>query len=476
VTWLALLEILNWAIRVGMLPIVLQRRRTTAAATAWLVVIFFYPLAGIVLYFMLGSTRLTRRRVRLHRAMIDARRSLKRLDQYVPDSVQTLEVDHLSVSRQAEKISGLPVVLGNDFLFCTNWTEVIDRLIADIDAAQHHVHLLFYIFATDATGTRVIEALLRAAKRGIKCRLLADALASRPFLRDRALSGRLREAGVHVAAAMRLRGPGRFLPRFDLRNHRKLAVIDAKLAWVGSQNVVNADYGGRRGAPWFDMMARVTGPLVAELQVVFLEDWFAETGEELSPEQVLAVPAPGGAALAQVVATGPTEIVETYNRVVIALLGAAQREVTLTTPYFAPDESTLLSMQMAADRGVKVTMVVPARGDQIFVGAAGRANQGPLLRAGCDIRLFEKGLIHTKSITVDGVLGAFGSANLDVRSFNLNFELNVLVYGEAVTAQLRNVQQQYLAAARPLTLEEFLSRSWLRRLFDQVCGLLSPLL
>jgi cardiolipin synthase len=475
-------ELLAWLIRLAMVPVVLKRRRTTGAATAWLLVIFFYPYVGVALYLLFGTTRLGRRRAAVQRALAAERCEARRLTDHpaaraiADNPAAAIDPRYEPLVRQAEKISGFPVLAGNAFEFVTDSVRSMAGLIADIDAAADHVHLLFYIYAPDATGRRVADALLRAAARGVRCRLLVDALGSRVFFRSGGMAERLKKGGVEVVAAMRVFGVA-FLPRVDLRNHRKLAVIDAHLAWTGSQNVVDANYGGRAGGPWFDLLARVTGPVVAELQTIFVEDWQLETRQVLTDGKILCVPdAIDGGAPAQVVATGPTEIVETFRRVVIAAVGAAQREIILTTPYFLPDEPTVLSLLMAIDRGVAVTLILPRRGDHVFTAAAGRSNYGPLLRAGARVLLFPSGLIHAKTLTIDGRVGIFGSANIDPRSFNLNFELNVLVYGEVVTQQLREVQLRYAAVSDELLLEKYLSRPATVRLFDDVCGLLSPLL
>jgi cardiolipin synthase len=351
-----------------------------------------------------------------------------------------------------------------------------DRLAADIDAAQSHVHLLYYIFADDSTGRKIAQALSRAAARGVQCRLLLDAMASRAcFHGHDSLAARLSAGKVRIAAAMPVTSLKRGLSRMDLRNHRKLAVIDGRVAYAGSHNLIDADYGGRRGAPWIDATGRFRGPVVTELATVFCEDWAFETGEMLSPSPADADHPAAGATM-QAVPTGPSAPGATYRRLLLGAIQCAREKIVLTTPYFVPDEPTLVSLLMAADRGVDVKMILPMHSDSIFTAAAGRAHFDRLMDAGVGIHLYRPGLIHAKTTTVDDAYCLFGSANLDVRSFNLNFELSVLIYDVDVTRRLHRIQTGYLNDSVRISVQEWAGRSALRRYSDGAVSLLSPLL
>jgi cardiolipin synthase len=268
----------------------------------------------------------------------------------------------------------------------------------------------------------------------------------------------------------------RQLPRMDLRNHRKLAVIDGKIAYAGSHNMINADYGRTRCGPWVDLTARYTGPVVAELAAVFNEDWAFETGEEL-PALTLDETLPMDRGVpAQVVPTGPSPPGDTFRRVLLAAVECALERLILTTPYFVPDEPTLVALQMAADRGVDVTLIVPQQPDHPFTAAAGRAQYSRLMQAGVSIWQFQPGLIHAKTTTVDNALAVVGSANLDVRSFNLNFELSVLLYGADVTNRVREIQLKYLAESRRIDPDVWSKRPLVKQYAERAVALLSPLL
>lgn len=472
--WYTLLYILGeWVIRIMMVPVVL-RRRSPNAAMSWLLVIFFIPWVGLFFYLLIGENRLPNRRIRHHR------RILKELQ-----SVTHLVADHPQVFRPvlapgfekvvelAERLGNLPILGGNCVEMMVDTTESIDRLIADIDEAQHHVHMLFYIFGDDATGNRVADALIRATARGVTCRVLVDTVGSWSMLSH--LAPLMRESGVQVHGALPVKFFRRKAARLDLRNHRKLAVIDGSVVYSGSQNIVDASY-GRKDLAWHDLMLRMTGPIAVELQLVFLEDWYAETQEKLETTGIFPQIQVTGNIPVQTLPSGPSYPTENYQRLVVAALHAAEERVVITTPYFVPDEALLQAMQVAVLRGVLVEVLVPERSDQIIVGAAGRAYYQDLLDAGVHVYLYQPGLLHSKTVTFDDGLALIGSSNFDIRSFTLNFELNLLFYGSETTGRLREIQSQYLADSRQLTAAEWKKRSTVRRLAEHTARLFSPLL
>jgi len=462
-----------------MVPVILRRQFAPGAAVAWLGIIFLHPYIGFALYLTVGETRLGPRRVERHRELVEQFRSAMRqaIGGRDETGAMALPPAYQPMIRQAEKISGLPVLGGNEVEFMTDSALMVDRLVSDIDAATSQVHLLYYMFVPDATGERVVKALERAAGRGIECRVIVDAVASRTFFRGPcALSGRLQSAGVKLAAALPVAPLKRELPRMDLRNHRKLAVIDGRIGYAGSHNLVNPDYGGRHGGPWFDATGRFTGPIVSEMGIVFAEDWGFETREILDvPTVGDGVPLNQGTAM-QIVPTGPTSPGESFRRVFLAAIQTARTRVMMTTPYFVPDEPTLVSLMMAADRGADVTLLLPLVPDHLFTAAAGRAHFSRLMEAGVKILLYRPGLLHTKSTTVDDTFALFGSANLDVRSFNLNFELTVLLYGADATRSIRRIQEGYAADSIPIDPLAWARRPALKRYTESALALLSPLL
>lgn len=473
-SWVLVYVIVGWLIRATMVPVVLRRDIAPGAAMAWLGIVFLHPYIGSTLYGFVGEARLGTSRVRRHRELIAHFRSHAWTDGALPQD--GLDRAYLPLVLQAGKIGSMPPLGGNAVEFILECPSFVDRLVADITAARSQVDLLYYIISCDESAQRIARALSDAVARGVKCRVLADAVASRAFFRSRGLARRLRSAGVEVLEALPVALLRRGLPRMDLRNHRKLAIIDGQIAYAGSHNLINADYGGRHGGPWVDLTGRFTGPIVGEFAIVFAEDWSFESAQLLDiPSRPAAAAGSDGLAM-QIVPTGPTAPGETYRRLLLGAIQCAQRQLTLTTPYFVPDEPTIVALQMAADRGVEVKLLVPERPDHFFTAAAGRAHFSRLMESGVAIFLYERGLIHAKTATVDDQFALFGSANLDVRSFNLNFELSSLLYDREVTGRLRAIQNGYLSDSRRVTTEEWNSRSLIKTYADRAISLLSPLL
>ena len=474
--WLVLYAIAEWSIRIVMIAVILRRRFAPGTALAWLVLVMFLPEFGLAVYLLLGVNYLGRRRARSHRLAVTqarARQNPDRLARFV--TRPEIDPQQRNMIRQAERISGNPIVAGNDAELISDADTLCDRLTADIDAAQHHAHLLYYIFSPDSIGQRIGDALIHARQRGVTCRLLADAVGSRPLFRS-GLYRDLLSHGVEVHDMLPASPWRRKLARIDLRNHRKLAVIDGHTAYAGSHNAVNDDYGHKHAGKWIDLSGRFTGPIVAQYQQLFCEDWAFETDQTLAGDDLFPPIEPTGEIAAQLVPTGPNHEGESFRRVLVAALAAAQRHIIMTTPYLVLDEPTLLALAMASDRGARVDLVVPSKSDHPLVAAAGRYYYQTLLEAGVHIHTYNGGMLHAKTITVDDAFALLGSANLDIRSFYLNFEVNVLLYGAQVTQHLRFAQQRYLSQCDPVVLSAWRKRSVIQQYAEGAASLFSPLL
>jgi len=473
--WTQLLAVSEWIIRLTMLPVIVLRKEKPATCLAWLGIVFFEPWIGLGLYLLIGENRLGRRRLALRRS----RRSLLQSADYARVDphhvVDPNETDEYSVLvHLAEHVGGLPVVAGNAMSLMTDTDETIDWLIADIDAAEQHVHLLFYIFQDDSVGRRVIEALGRAVARGVICRVLADAVGSRQLFRRSAPA--MRQQGIRIYPVLPANLWRIPFKRLDLRNHRKLAVIDGQIAYTGSQNIVEAHYGHRRAGAWHDIMARITGPAVWQLQGIFLEDWFYESGE-LVEDPVLFPPCPATDSIAvQVVPTGPDQPTELFQDLVAKAIFMARQRIIITSPYFIPNEAMLLALRLAALRGVQVDLAIPRRCDHRVVEAAGSFYCDYLMRYGVNVYRFNEGMLHAKTLTIDDELAMFGSANYDIRSFDLNFELNLFVYAAEAVDEMRRLQQGYLDRSEKAILNQWPSQTLSSRLKMNLAKLFSPLL
>lgn len=464
----------RWLIRLGMIPLVAYRRRLTSALS-WLALVFLFPWVGSVLYLFLAEHRMTRR-VRRHKQAISSTRTQERLAFQEPFvTTAPLERRNRELGALTRRLGGFAVLGGHEVVVKPGDHAAVDDLIAAIDGASEHVHLLFYIIACDRTGTRVVEALERAARRGVTCRVLADALGSMAF--HRRFRRRLKRAGVDVRKVLPLDQLLRRLRPLDLRNHRKLAVIDGRVAFTGSMNLVDYDeVTGSEYAPWRDVFLRVRGPAVLQLQLVFLEDWAYNTGEDLAGTVELWPPGPAGDVPLQVVPSGPTEHVETVHSLLVSAINGARKRIVVTTPYFVPDEPTRVALRLATLRGVEVDVVVPSVSDSRFVTLAGQSYYGEFLDEGVRILEHRDGFLHAKTITVDDDLAVVGSVNFDRRSFYLNFELALLIYGNDAVRKIERLQEGYMAASEPLQRTTWGRRPLWHRVAEDVARLLSPLL
>ncbi len=470
----------EWSIRLGMAVVVVTRRRAPSTALAWLAVISFLPIVGAAAYVLVGENRLGRTRSRAYRAIVSRIRAAEAERQRLG------AVCHASLPPQHAPLASLASALGAGSAMSGAapqlWTDAgafRDALVADIDAAQHHCHLLYFIFQDDDHGTAVAHALARAARRGVACRLLVDGVGSREFVAS-TLRREVEQQGVAVVTAMPVNVLRAAVARLDLRNHRKLAVIDGRVAYLGSHNVAAPVYPHKaRFGAWVDASVRLTGPVVHLLQEVFAQDWIFNGGELAALDAFLAAvvgDVDGRGVPVQVLPTGPASVGGPLVDVLAQAIAMAQRKVVLTTPYFVPNEALVTSLRCAALRGVLIELIVPRRSDHAVAQAAGRSHYGFLLEVGVVIHEYAGGLLHAKTLTVDDDLAMIGSANLDLRSFLLNFELAVLVYDREFTAQMQALHQGYIARCQRISLDAWRGRGGLRHVGDNVAQLLSPLL
>jgi cardiolipin synthase A/B len=471
-SWGLLYVLSEWAIRLVML-IYVPQRRTAAAARAWLVLIFLVPWVGLVLYALIGRIRYPRKRLE------DEARAVARIRAVQDEMTSQLAFRPAELSGPAERTAVLVERLGNFGPLAGNQVELlpdyqpaIDRLVQDIDAARQHVHLLFYIFAADETGKQVASAMERAAKRGVKCRVLMDAMGSSAGLRK--LGPELRLAGVEVLAVMKVNFFRRNTARLDLRNHRKIAVIDGRIGYVGSQNIVNPGF--IPAFPNEELWARVQGPVVVQLQAVFLADRYQETENRLLTSELLPPNAAVGESVAQVLPSGPGYLHENQQTMLVDLLHEARERVVMTTPYFVPDEPFLEAMETASLRGAQVRLVVPEHSNKLVTKWAQQSHYARLLDAGIHIHLYAPHFLHAKHVTIDRWVAVVGSVNMDIRSFALDSEVSLLVYDKKVVAAFEAVQAHYLSQSRELSKEAWSRRPPLQRVAQNTARLADSLL
>lgn len=445
---------------------------------AWFIVLLVLPLAGASLYFLFGETDVGHRQRHVHHLIFNTIRAKRRAYMGLPDNLDTL-IDPLyrSGSAYAASINGFFPVAGNKAEVLDGPADYVTRLLADIDAATDHVHVLSYIWLTDDTGTAVADALIHAATRGVTCRAIADAMGSRGLIRSD-LWQRMLDAGVMAKVALPVERPLLVMlkSRIDLRNHRKIAVIDSKITYCGSRNTADPAFRPKpHFAPWVDIMLRFQGPVVAQNQLLFASDWMSVTGEPVTDIPVASENFDGGFA-AQVLGDGPTERFGATPQLFSVLFSTARDRLTLSTPYFVPDATVVEALCAAAHRGTQVTLIFPERNDSRFVAAASRSFYRRLLRAGCRIFEYQPGLLHAKTLTIDGVVSLVGSTNLDLRSFDLNYENNILLESRDITSQIETHQKAFLADSVEINLLSVMAWPTHRKILNNMAATVGPLL
>ncbi len=459
---------------------ILRPHREPASRIAWVVVIAVLPLLGVFLYILFGETNIGRKRVERVRKVLDDMPPVAEAGTAEEQANARAEIpeQYQHLFRVGKSISGFDAVGGNSARLSSNSNETIDSMVADIDAATDHVHLLFYIWLTDNNGRKMAEALMRAAKRGVKCRAMVDGLGSRAMIKSKLWTD-MRDAGVHVAVALPIGNPllRPLHGRIDLRNHRKILVIDDKVTYCGSQNCADAEFLVKaKYAPWVDAVMRFEGPIVRQNQHLFASDWMAYVDENLDDMRRAPLSAPNPGVPAQVIGTGPTVRVSAMPEMFESLMFTARREIVISTPYYVPDEPMQNGLRAAANRGVDTTIVFPARNDSFVVAAASRSYYADLLEAGVKIYEYVGGLLHTKSFTFDGEVTLIGSANMDRRSFELNYENNILFYDPDLTADVRRLQHEYIAKSNPVAIDAVRGWSAGQRLWNNTIAMMGPLL
>ncbi|QJQ07321.1 cardiolipin synthase [Undibacterium piscinae] len=484
----AIWAVLFFIFHVGLVArAILRPHREPASRIAWVVVIAVLPIGGMIAYLLLGETSIGRRRRARARQVLALLPDVNQTAQLTADEITyrrpNIPERYEDLFRIGQSVNGFEPVGGNQARLLADSQATIDAIVADIDAAQVHVHLLFYIWLPDHSGLTVVAALKRAAARGVICRVMVDGLGSRIMLRSVYWSQMMREAGVLVATALPIGNPllHPLRGRIDLRNHRKIVVIDHHITYCGSQNCADPEFRIKaKYAPWVDLMVRFVGPVALQNQHLFVSDWMAQVNEDISDLLSVSETLPASLSAtgfsAQVIGTGPTIRYSAMPEVFETLIYAARRELFITTPYFVPDESMLAALCTSARRGVTSTIIFPARNDSWIVAAASRSYYGELLTAGVRIFEYQAGLLHAKSLTMDGDVSLIGSANMDRRSFELNYENNILLYDPVLSEKLRLRQATYLAQSRQVTLEMVQAWSVSHRLLNNTIAMFGPVL
>jgi cardiolipin synthase A/B len=477
--WPIVVLVFDIAIRIAAIIVVPRNRRPTAAM-AWLLAIYFIPLIGVLLFLLIGTPRLPRKR----------RRKQDAINDYIRETSAHLDFGTLrpnapdwftSIVTLNRNLGAMPLAGDNSAHLIADYQASLDAMAEEIRKARDYVHVEFYILQSDAATDNLFRALEEVVARGVTVRVLLDHWANRGKPYYRRTLKRLTAMGAKWQLMLPVQPFKGKYQRPDLRNHRKLLVVDGDVAFMGSQNLTDSTYNLkkniRRGLHWVDLMVRVQGPVVASINAVFLSDWYSETDETLEHEiDLFDMNAGPGDLDCQIVPSGPGFRFENNLRLFLGLLYYAQRKIIIVSPYFVPDEAMLLAVTTACHRGLQVELFVSEEGDQAMVYHAQRSYYEVLLKAGVRIWMYRKPFIlHTKSLTIDDEVAIIGSSNMDMRSFGLNMEISMLVRGAEFVDEMRGVEDMYRRLSRELTLEEWEKQPLRSTVLDNLARLTSAL-
>jgi cardiolipin synthase A/B len=471
---LYLVELTIKIVALGTIP----GNRRPSSSIAWLLLIVVTPILGLVIFLLIGSPFVRGRRAKVQ---AEANQVITERTAEIPDLPPgaDIPVGVDSLFRLNRRLSRLPCVTGVSHGLFGEYNASIQAMTDAVNEATTRVHVEYFIAIWDDTTDVFFTALVEAVKRGVRVRLLYDHVASRRYPGFKEMNSKLTAAGIEWHEMMPIKPFKGKWRRPDLRNHRKLLVVDSRVAFMGSQNMIDSSYllpgNIKVGRHWKDLNIKISGEIVAELEAVFAMDWYTETGERLGAELEL-VNDPDGAVPMQLLPSGPGYLTIPNLRLFTGLVHRAQQSLSLTSPYFVPDDSLLEAITTAAYRGVAVELFVSEQADQFVVQHAQASYYDVLLEAGVRIYQYPKPtVLHAKHFTVDDMVGIIGSSNMDYRSFGLDYEITLMSTGKQFVADLHAVADGYRAVCRELTMAEWSQRSRGERYVNNVMRLVSAL-
>ncbi|WWO97612.1 MAG: cardiolipin synthase [Candidatus Dasytiphilus stammeri] len=465
---------------------ILMKRRTVSSSLAWLLIIYILPLIGILAYFTLEELYLGKRRAKRAQIILPSiTQWIKQFKHYE----RFFAIKNSEVARQLFQLcklrQGITGFKANKLNLLTTTDDIVKSIIQDIQLARNNIQIVFYIWQPGGITNTVADALITAAKRGVHCRLMLDSAGSRRFFQSTLVSV-MRNAGIEIVEALRVSLLRIFFRRLDLRQHRKMVLIDNCIAYTGSMNLVDPRIFKQKSkvGQWIDLMVRMEGPITNLMRIIYSCDWELETGHRILPfhpdlesKIIYSLSPPSEpAAILHVIASGPDYPDYMIHKALLTAIFSARNAIIMTTPYFVPSEDLLHALCIAAQRGVEVSIIIPYCNDSILVGWASRAFFTELLKAGVKIYQFEGGLLHTKSVQIDGQLSLIGTVNFDMRSLWLNFEITLVIDDNNFGNDLSFIQENYINSSRLIDVNSWLGRPYWQRILEQLFYFFSPLL
>lgn len=456
--------------------------RRPSTGMAWLLLILVEPFIGFAIFLLFGRTNVGKKREasqQIAQAAIDEVEHDETIRAASVDPAQVASGHVVTAVHLNRQLGAAPLVGGNDLTLLEDYTGTIAAMTAEIERAQAFVHVEFYISAWDEVTEGFFTAMADAAERGVRVLFLFDHIGSRGIPGYKSLIARLERTKIQwrpMLPIQPLRGHWR---RPDLRNHRKLLVVDGTVGFTGSLNLTEPGYNKpanhRAGREWVELMVRIEGPVVSALNDVFAADWYVET-HEIPDLPTPPAGDPSSGVPCQLVPSGPGYESENNLRLFTTLIYSAQRRISLTSPYFVPDESMLYAVTTAAQRGIEIELFVSEESDQFLVGHAQASYYDALLAAGVRIYAYPApAILHAKHFTIDDDVAVIGSSNMDMRSFSLNYEISMMMLGTEIVDKMRVVEDHYRAISKEITREQWAKRRATTRYVDNVCRLTAAL-
>lgn len=480
--WIYFSQVAYVILIVAVCLIILYNTRSHNKTLAFILLVCFVPFVGIVLYFLIGFNF---HKSKLFGSMTDENKKLRKKLNITEDNHDDILQAYSHKIKPSQKTlanfiynaTQMPITAGNDVQLLINGENKFPEVHKLIREAKHHIHLEYYIFNSDETAEEIVDLLVEKAKKGIKIKFIYDDLGSRSIRRK--LVPKMKEAGIDIQPFYEIK----FLllaNRINYRNHRKIIVIDGEVGFVGGINVGN-EYNNdlKNKLYWRDTHMIVRGPIVKYLQTIFLQDWnFCNPEEIIEDDNYFpTIPSTDGSdTLVQIAASGPDTQLPYIEYSMLKAIYSAQREILITTPYFIPGESVMDALITASKSGVKVKMLVPKESDSKVVDAAARSYYNSLIANEVEVYMYEKGFIHSKSMIIDDNLTILGSANMDNRSFDLNFEVNAIVYDDVFVAKMKDIFDEDKSHAEKIESDRWMRRSYVVQLPEKLARLISPIL
>ncbi|MEG0923005.1 MAG: cardiolipin synthase [Comamonas sp.] len=453
---------------------ILMQRRAPVATMGWLLSMGALPVVGLIVYYFIGPQRLKRQRIKRLRVRNQGR--VRDTARRVRDAEPNPPPQLRELVKLVEKTSKFPISTAQNVQLLSGGAATFDQILEDVAHAQHHVHLEYYIYEPDQTGTRLRDALIARAKAGVKVRMLVDALGSKRV--NKKFIQPLLDVGGEFAVFHPTKIGRRLRPVINFRTHRKILVVDGRIGFTGGVNITDEEDRRVDTKAYHDVHLRMEGPIVTWLQTTFLEDWayaLEKTDKDMPDNLDALLPdLPDGSQAMQLVTSGPDNPAEPIHRAYVAAIQAATERVWLTTPYFVPTEAAMYALTSAALRGLDVRLLVPEKSDSAIVTAAARSYFDELIQAGVKVYEYNARMLHSKTLVVDHNLAIIGTANFDNRSFRLNYEVCAIGYGSGLNGKLDNQFIEDLEKSK--MVRGSTKAPFLRRLGDSVARLFSPLL